>query len=297
MNFSIVKNKKYIFLFTALVIVAGIVTFCINGFNWDIEFVGGTELSYDLSKTIDKTDEANVEKIVVDIIGKDNFSSIRIVGDNKDTIVIRTKLVDKEDEKVSELREQITAKISEDYEGAVWQSTDTVSAEVSAGLKRSAILAVSVAIVLMLVYIAFRFEVSSAFAAVLCLAHDVFVMLFAYSLLQIPMGSTVIATVLTILGYSINATIIIFDRIRENVKQMPGKSFGEKVDLGIKSTLTRSINTTITTLITITLIYFMGVTSIKNFALPIIVGIVAGFYSSVCLSGCLWDTFRKKNKR
>lgn len=378
-NFSFTKNKNIFFILTAIMIIAGICSFVIRGFNFDIEFVGGTEISYDLKKTVEKSDEDAIKKMVTDIIGADNFSSLRIVGDNKNTVVIRTKLVSADDEgkwdaaaadveaavkalypdsttvssaegnsifslytedsgtavteddtnainealtdvvpdatvtirddgtvnvsfdvagQISEYREAISTQIKELYPDAVWESTDTVSAEVSTSLKKSAIVSAVAAIALMLLYIAFRFDFGSAFAAVLCLAHDVFVMLVAYSIFQIPVGSTVIATVLTILGYSINATIIIFDRIRENVKQMPvGIPFSEKVDDGIRSTLMRSLNTTITTLVTIGLIYILGVTSIKQFALPLIVGILAGAYSSICLAGNFWTIFRGKKKK
>ncbi len=346
-KFSFVKNRFVFFGIAAVMVIAAIVSFFTIGFNWDIEFIGGTEISYDLGKTVEKADEAKIESIVKDIIGADMYSSLRVVGDNKETVIIRTKLVDEQeadtavDETVDEtvvdetvvdetaeevvadetaveetaetetveetteeaetginaIRSQITDAIIAEYPDALWQSTDTVGGEVSAGLKRSAIGATLAAIVLMLIYIAIRFEISSAFAAILCLAHDVIVMLFAYSILQIPVGSTVIATVLTILGYSINATIIIFDRIRENVKSMPHTDFAGKVDAGVRSTLKRSVNTTITTLFTIGLIYIMGVTSIKNFALPLIVGIVAGAYSSICLSGCFWYLFRGKGKK
>ena len=378
-NFSFTKNKNIFFILTAIMIIAGICSFVIRGFNFDIEFVGGTEISYDLKKTVEKSDEEAIPNMVTDIIGADNFSSLRIVGDNKNTVVIRTKLVSADDEgkwaaaatdvesavkalypdsttvssaegnsifslyteesataateddtnaitealtdvvpdatvtirddgtvnvsfdvagQISEYREAISTQIKELYPDAVWESTDTVSAEVSTSLKKSAIVSAVAAIALMLLYIAFRFDFGSAFAAVLCLAHDVFVMLVAYSVFQIPVGSTVIATVLTILGYSINATIIIFDRVRENVKQMPvGIPFSEKVDGGIKSTLMRSLNTTITTLVTIGLIYILGVTSIKQFALPLIVGILAGAYSSICLAGNFWTIFRGKKKK
>ena len=378
-NFSFTKNKNIFFILTAIMIIAGICSFVIRGFNFDIEFVGGTEISYDLKKTVEKSDEEAIKNMVTDIIGADNFSSLRIVGDNKNTVVIRTKLVSADDEgkwdaaaadveaavkalypdsttvssaegnsifslyteesataateddttaitealtdvvpdatvtirddgtvnvsfdvagQISEYREAISTQIKELYPDAVWESTDTVSAEVSTSLKKSAIVSAVAAIALMLLYIAFRFDFGSAFAAVLCLAHDVFVMLVAYSVFQIPVGSTVIATVLTILGYSINATIIIFDRVRENVKQMPvGIPFSEKVDDGIRSTLMRSLNTTITTLVTIGLIYILGVTSIKQFALPLIVGIIAGAYSSICLAGNFWAIFRSKKKR
>lgn len=327
-KFSFVKNRIVFFAIAIAMIIAAIISFVTIGFNWDIEFIGGTEISYDLGKTVDKDDEAKIESIVKEIIGADMYSSIRVVGDNKETVIIRTKLVDEDtadveetvpetetaDEAVAEegaeetaeeaeetginaIRAAITDAVIAEYPEAAWQSTDTVGGEVSAGLKQSAIVATVAAIILMLVYIAIRFEISSAFAAILCLAHDVIIMLFAYSVFRIPVSSTVIATVLTILGYSINATIIIFDRIRENIKSMPHTDFAGKIDAGVRSTITRSINTTITTLLTIGLVYIMGVTSIKNFALPLIVGILAGAYSSICLSGNFWYLFRKTGKR
>ena len=170
---------------------------------------------------------------------------------------------------------------------------NNVGASVSSDLRTAAITAALIAILLMLVYISFRFEILSGITAVICLAHDVFIMFTAYSLLQIPLNSTMIAAVLTILGYSINATIIVFDRIRENVKLHSKDKFDTNVDLSIRQTFRRSVNTSLTTLFTIGMVYFLGVDSIKQFALPIIIGIFAGFYSSVCLSGNIWSALKK----
>ena len=183
-------------------------------------------------------------------------------------------------------------------ENVVLKNEITVSAEVSDSLKTTAFTAAFVAIILMLIYIAFRFEGRASLAAIICLAHDILMVMLAYSIFQIPVSSTVIAVILTILGYSINATIVIFDRIRENRKNITSQyTFEDAADSGIKSTIWRSLNTTITTLLTIGVIYFMGVTSIKNFALPLIVGIIAGVYSSVCLSGNLWVALKKVGKK
>ncbi len=371
-NFSFIKNQKIFFTISIIVLIIGIVSFFIRGFNFDIDFIGGTEVTYNIGKEIPKSDEELIISDIKEIIGADKFSSLRVSG-NRDILTVRTLVLDDQEtpadfsqtvtnavfevypyavrsadsddsqlifrlaasedndlpfseedvakinEKLSEisdrkleayldgenviipiessgiiakLRSEITDAVTARYEGASWVSTDTVSAEVSSGLKKSAIIATCVAVFLMLVYIAFRFQISSAFAAIVCLTHDIFVMVAAYSLLQLPVNSTIIAALLTILGYSINATIIIFDKIRENDKKMSGKNFTEKVDEGIKGTLWRSVNTTVTTLFTVGMIYIMGVTSIKNFALPLIIGIIAGLYSSVCLSGPLWNLFK-----
>lgn len=314
-NFSFIKNRNIFFAIFAAVVIIGIISFFVNGFNMDIDFMGGTEISYDLGQSITPEEETSLTQDIKSLVGTDNFSSLRVSG-NKDTITIRTLVLDNtynteiaEDTSsenseensggVSELRSSITELIMSKYENATWLSTDTVSAEISSGLKQSAILATVVAVILMLIYIAFRFQVSSSFAAVVCLAHDLFVMLVAYSIFQIPVNSNIIAALLTILGYSINATIIIFDRIRENDKKFGNAKFAEKIDAGIKNTLTRSLNTTLTTLFTIGMIYILGVDSIRNFAFPIIVGIIAGLFSSVCLAGPLWYVFKnmKTKKR
>ena len=131
-------------------------------------------------------------------------------------------------------------------------------------------------------------------AAVVCLVHDVLIMMAAYTILQIPMDSNMIAAVLTILGYSINATIIVFDRIRENNRLYSKKAFAENANDGINETFTRSLNTTLTTLFTIGMIFILGPSSIKAFSLPIIVGILAGLYSSVCLSSNIWILLKGK---
>ena len=396
-KFSFVKNSKIFFAISLVLVLVTAVLFFVKGFNLDIEFVGGTELTFDVGRTITGEDEAKIEEMVKDIIGNDMYSKLRIVGDKKDSVVIRTKLVDTDTDyealndeiaaavlaldegitlvsageneivfalpaveetsdeteeateeeteetteedvvdeydietavapfvytvfgcekneegnvvvtydpnsEVSVLRGEIADGMKALYEEegltVVLSSNNTVSAEVSDNLKKSAFLATFAAVVLMLIYIAFRFQVSSAFAAVVCLLHDVIMMLLAYLVFQIPVSSTIIAAMLTIVGYSINATIVIFDRVRENVRANPDpKKFSENVDGGIKSTIWRSLNTTITTLLTIGMVYILGVTSIKEFALPLIVGIVSGAYSSICLAGPLWNAFKKVGKK
>ena len=167
-------------------------------------------------------------------------------------------------------------------------STENISASVSSEMKRSAILAVVVAVILMLLYVWFRFkDLAFGTSSVLPLIHDVLVLLTFYTLLRWTVGTTFIACMLTIVGYSINATIVIFDRIRENIHTVKG-SRQEIVELSVSQTLTRSINTSVTTLIMVVVLYILGVTSIKEFALPLMVGVICGCYSSVCVAGNLW---------
>ncbi len=306
-KFNFVKSRSVFFILTAVIIIAGALSMILKGFNLDIDFVGGSELNYSLGVSVDKEAVEEIEAKVIEILGNDNFSSIRTAGKNNDQVIIRTKVLDNDDtenaQEVSEgevltgsqIREAVFNAVKELYPDAALVSADNVSAEVSDDLRRSAFISAVLAVVLMLVYIAIRFQISSAVASVICLIHDLFIMLSAYSLLEIPVNSTIIAALLTILGYSINATIIIFDRVRENNKIF-GRTMGfdDKIDISIKQTFTRSLNTTITTLLTIGLVYILGVTSIKQFALPLIVGIVSGLYSSVCLAGSLWFVFKKK---
>ncbi len=241
--------------------------------------------------TEETTEEANKEEAVVlpKILVKPQVSTVQKAGEGTQVII---KLLELDSETRDALCHILAGKyglnLTTDLLGV-----NNVGASVSSDLRTAAITAALIAILLMLVYISFRFEILSGVTAVICLAHDVFVMFAAYSILQIPLNSTMIAAVLTILGYSINATIIVFDRIRENVKLHSKDNFDTNVDLSIKQTFRRSVNTSLTTLFTIGMVYILGVDSIKQFALPIIVGIFAGFYSSVCLSGNIWSALKK----
>ena len=175
-------------------------------------------------------------------------------------------------------------------------TAESISSTVSSEMRRDAIVAVLIATICMLLYIWFRFkDVRFASSAVLALLHDVMVVLAFYALSRISVGNTFIACMLTIVGYSINATIVIFDRIRENLKSAGKKAdLKELVNMSITQTLTRSIYTSFTTFITIFVVFVMGVSSIREFALPIMVGIVCGAYSSVCITGALWYVMKTK---
>ena len=198
----------------------------------------------------------------------------------------------------SKQRDKATTALKEKYgldDNAIL-SVDSVSATVGSELKRNALVGSLIAVLLMLVYISFRFEVLSGCAAVCALIHDVLIMLSVYTIFQIPVDTSLIAALLTILGYSINATIILFDRVRENTRLKRKESFENIMNLSVRQTLGRSINTTVTTLIVLVVLWIMGVESIKVFTIPILVGVVAGLYSSVLLSGNFWIFFKKLRK-
>lgn len=291
-GFDIVSKRKILFIISACVIVLGVILFIVRGFNWDIDFTGGTVLQYSMHRTLDVSEQEKIDGLVKEIIG-DNFAYSTIAGSAKDEIIIKSKTID------TDMRNAVFAALEEAYgldENDILRA-DNVDPTVGKTLTKNTILAVLLAVALMLVYITIRFDFFSGAAAVICLTHDIFIMLIFYSLLQIPMGTSVIAAILTILGYSINATIIIFDRVRENTKMNKEKlSFGGVVNKSISQTLMRSINTSVTTLLTVLMIYILGVSSIRDFVFPLIVGIVAGGYSSICLAGSFWTTFRKEKK-
>lgn len=173
-------------------------------------------------------------------------------------------------------------------------SEDKVSATVGSELLGSSLQALLIAAVLMLIYISFRFELLSGLSAVLALIHDVLVMLSMYAIFRLPVNTSFIAAMLTIIGYSINATIVIFDRVRENTKYLKKETFSNIVNTSIWQSMGRSVNTSVTTLITIVMVYILGVTSVREFALPIIIGIVCGTYSSIFLAGSFWCLLRGK---
>ncbi|MDE6055475.1 MAG: protein translocase subunit SecF, partial [Lachnospiraceae bacterium] len=178
-------------------------------------------------------------------------------------------------------------------------TAETISSTISSEMKSDAVIAVIIATICMLIYIWFRFkDIRFAASSVAALVHDVLVVLAFYAVAKVSVGSTFIACMLTIVGYSINATIVIFDRIRENLGSMMKKdSLEELVNRSISQTLSRSIFTSLTTFIMVAALYVLGVTSIKEFALPLMVGIVCGTYSSVCITGALWYVLRTKIKK
>jgi preprotein translocase subunit SecF len=197
----------------------------------------------------------------------------------------------------SEDREAIFNRLKGEYPDLETLEVNNVGASVGADLRRAAILSVIVASLLILIYITIRFQFSSGLASIAAQLHDVAILLAAYVLLQIPINMTFIAVLLTTLGYQINATIVLFDRIRENRKRMQKTSFAGIIDRSIKQTLSRNINTTLTTLLPVTCIIILGVPSVRNFALPIAIGLIAGAYSSISLSGSLWHSISNADRK
>lgn len=283
--FNIVEKRKIFFSISLVVIIAGIIAMvAFGGLNADIDFTGGTTVYVDMGTDATENDVRDALKGVKDI----KISSIQTAEDNQ--FIIRLNDVG------TDVRDDITEALKESYKDSAVLSVDNVSPTVGSELWGNAAMALIIAIVLMLIYISFRFELLSGLAAIIALAHDMLVMVSIYAIFRINVNTSFIAAMLTILGYSINATIVVFDRIRENSKYMAKETFKNVTNTSIWQTLARSINTSITTLIMIVVLYIFGVPSIREFALPLMIGIVAGTYSSVFIAGPMWSLIRGEAK-
>lgn len=293
-----VKNFKICGVASLIVIIAGLAFLGVNhsrigkSLNYSLEFTGGTSTTATFAEddvyTLERA-ESEVAPVIAETAGIDAGTiQIQTVEGNNQVIF-----------KTSELTEEQSAKI-DDLLKSQFKATEvdnqSISSTISGEMKKDAIVAIAVSSVLMLLYIAFRFsDVKFGVSAVLALVHDVLVVFAAYSIGTLSVGNTFIACMLTIVGYSINATIIIFDRIRENMRTQDSKeSLEELVNKSIGQTFTRTIYTSLTTFIMVFVLFVMGVTSLKEFTFTLMLGIVCGAYSSVCITGPLWYTMKKK---
>ncbi|MDO4175144.1 MAG: protein translocase subunit SecF [Eubacteriales bacterium] len=300
-RFAIVK-KFPIFAIISLILMApglvGLVTlpFGMNLFNMDVDFVGGTSMTFDIHEEVTSELSGSTIPDLVEQATGVAPSSVQKTGDNGEQVLIKcTKLDSEQQAAVIDAMQQEFGITDDDT-----QNIADVNATIGKEMQGTAIMAAIVAVVLMLIYITIRFELTSGLAAVTCLAHDLLVVLSAYIVFQIPFNTTFIAVALTILGYSINASIIVFDRVRENRKYARRELFEDTVEKSLWQTVGRTINTSITTLLTVGMIFIFGVTSLRQFTLPMIIGIVAGAYSSLFLAGPLWAKYRgmlRQNRR
>lgn len=290
-RFDIVSKRKIFLAISIVIIIAGLVGFFIKGFNLDIDFTGGTTQQYNLRREVTTEDISKIDKLMHEVTGE-KASSIQITGDDRTEVIIKTKELssEKRDEAFNAISNEFGLTIDDRY------SVDNVSASVGADMSRSAMIAIIVAVILMLIYIWIRFTLKSGLSAIICQVHDVLIVLSFYVLFSIPIDTTFIAAILTIVGYSINATIVLFDRIRENKKTLSRDPFDTVVNKSIWQTMNRSILTSLTTFVMVFMLYIMGVNAIKDFALPIAIGIIAGTYSSVFLSGSIWYMLEGKKK-
>lgn len=291
-----VEKRKVFFAISIALVLSGFVAMGVfratqgNALNYSLDFVGGTStsVSFNEDMSLEKI-ESEVIPIFTEVTGDNNVQIQKVAGSNE--VIFKSAVLDTD--KSTELSNQLVEKFAVDKDSI---TSETISSTISDEMKRDALIAVAVALVLMLLYIWFRFkDLRFGASSVICLAHDVLVVLAFYAFVRISVGSTFIACMLTIVGYSINATIVIFDRVRENLRQRSRQqTLEEVVNESITDTLSRSIFTSLTTFFMVFALFIFGVSSVKEFALPIMIGIICGAYSSICLAGSIWYVMRKK---
>ena len=292
-------KRNICFIISAVMILAGVAGMVMNkssignAFNYSLDFQGGTSTSVTFNEDMSlERISSEVVPVVESITNSADTQTQKVAGTNE--VIIKTRTLSVEERQA--LDEALVENFGVD-ESKI--TAESISGAVSAEMKRDAVMATAIATVFMLLYIWVRFkDIRFAASAVLALVHDVLVVVACYALAKWSVGSTAIACLLTIVGYSINATIVIFDRIRENIKLMgPKASTADIVNTSITQTFTRSINTSLTTFVMVFVLFIMGVSSIREFALPLMAGIICGTYSSVCLTGAMWYVMTTKKQK
>ena len=295
-NIDFLGKRKLFFGISIAAILLGFVMMGVNKanidmpLNYSLDFVGGTSTTMTLNEdmSIEEID-AQIVPYVEEITGDGNVQTTKVAGSND--IIIKTRTLSVEERE--RFNDVMTSNFGVD-ESSI--TAETISATISSEMQSSAIKAIIVSTILMLLYIWFRFkDIRFGASSVIALLHDVLVVLAFYAVVRVSVGNTFIACMLTIVGYSINATIVIFDRVRENLRTMGGReSLDEMVNRSISQTLSRSIFTSLTTFFMVASLEVFGVSSIREFALPLMAGIICGTYSSICLTGALWYVLRTK---
>lgn len=281
-NMNIVNKRRIFLMVSLLMILAGVIMFFINGLNYGIDFTGGTLIQINAGQFI-PVDEAReiVEKF-------DPNMSIIHGGNEKEELIIKSTL-DLSNNDITSITEAFEEKYNIDSKNIL---SEKIGATMGREIQQKAFLSILISTVAMLGYISFRFEFKFGLAAIIALIHDVLITISAYAILGLPVNSSFIAAILTIVGYSINDTIVIFDRIREEKRLNPREKLDNIINNSIKHSLRRTINTTITTLLAVVVLYILGVEDIKVLALPLLIGMIAGTYSSIFIAPTLWYDFK-----
>ncbi len=291
-NYSFYKHRWIYISVAIVVILAGIVSFFVSGLNIDIDFKGGTSIVFNTMS--DSATKEEIEQIVRDNVDVKGSIVVQpsMEKPTEYTIKMQSLSTEESDKVINALKEKYVPSEEnfDDY------SISSFTAAYGKQLAGEAIWAVVIALLLMLVYITFRFEFLQGVCAVIGLLHDTLIMLAVYTVFMVPVNSSFIAVILTILGYSINNTIVVFDRVRENKKFARKETTEEIVDKSLNGTLMRSINTTITTFIMVVCLYIFGGTSIKEFSFPLMIGLIGGAYSSLFIVAPVWAMMKGGNK-
>jgi preprotein translocase subunit SecF len=280
--FHFVKQRKYWYLISLLIIIPGIISLLVRGLNFGIDFTGGSLIEVELERAV------TVQEVRTVLTGYDlEQAVIQLSGENR--VLIRTGVI------TEEQSHTLVTGLGEELGGLTMLRNDAVGPVIGKELTQRAILALVIAAVAIVFYISWRFEFKQGLAAIVALLHDALITLSLFSLFWLQVDSAFVAAILAILGYSINATIVIFDRIRENLKTAKKvESLEEIIDRSLWQTLARSINTVVTVLCMLVALYFLGGTTLKIFVLALIIGITSGTYSSIFISGQVWLDMKQK---
>ena len=283
---KIVEKTKLWFAISLFIILIGMGTLAIKGLNLGIDFKGGTALTIKMNQEFAKAD---VDKII-DKHAKNEYLS-KTVNDGKELEITVKSDALSADEIATMMKE-----IKTQFKSSELLSQDTIGASVGSELKSKAVTALIIAMICMLIYVGFRFEFNFGAAAIIALVHDILIMVTVYAVTQTPVNATFIAAILTVVGYSINDTIVIFDRIRENQNIMRKSSIEEIANTSLTQTMARSINTVLTVLICVVAVYAF-VPSIRDLTGPLLVGISVGCYSSIFIASPFWVLLKKRKKK
>lgn len=289
-HFSLIKRSKWFFLLSGLITLGGLVVFLISGFNLGTDFVSGSRVQLQIDQPVNNAEILDLFNKAGISVGDQGITSAGTGSREAAIVRLTTILTPAQQTKILALEKQMYPKSNS-------ASFSTVDPIVAKQTSQKAVWAVLLASAFIIAYMAVRFEYRFAVAGVVALLHDAFIVLATFSLLRLQVDLTFVAAVLTIVGYSINDTIVIFDRIRENMKATPPQTKDELqalVDKSLWQTMTRSINTVVTVLIAAVMLYFFGGTAIHNFTFALIVGLISGAYSSIFIASPLWVAWRSR---
>ena len=279
---KIIEKTKVWFAISLIILVIGVVSLAVNGLEYGLDFKGGTATEISIGQEFEKAD---VDAII-------NKYSTEYTSAKVDNTNIEIKSANLTAENVAAIVTDIKAKYAE----SSLTSQELIGATIGSETKAKAVQAIIIAFIAMLIYVGIRFEFNFGVSAIITLVHDMLVMVTVYSVFRIPVDSSFIAAILTVIGFSINDTIVVFDRIRENQRYIRNNDIAYIANASITQTLARSINTVLTVLITLTAVYIF-VPAIRNFSAPLLIGIAAGSYSSIFISSPMWVVLKNYSKK
>ncbi|MBP1743631.1 MAG: preprotein translocase subunit SecF [Firmicutes bacterium] len=279
---KIIEKTRIWFAVSFIIILIGLFSFATRGLEYGLDFKGGTATEINMGQEFEKSD-------VDAIIGK--YST-----EYTSTVINNTSIEIKSANLTSENIASIVSDIKAQYAGSSLTSQELIGASIGAETKSKAVQAVLIACIAILIYIGVRFEFNFGVAAIISIVHDVLIMLAVYSVFRVPVDSSFIAAILTVIGYSVHDTIVVFDRIRENQRYIRLNDLAYLANASITQTLARSINTVMTVLITLAAVYIF-VPAIRNFSMPLLVGVAAGCYSSICIASPMWVILKNYSKK